>query len=68
MTNQLGEVYTLIEMLTEAILETDGFHKHKGQWRRKRNEKANSTGDAAGLRERASNSRAEARENTDKLE
>src|SRR5689334_1315562 len=37
--SELGQLCTLIQMLMNATLEAKGFHKHKGQWRRKRHER-----------------------------
>ena len=33
---EVAALCELIDMLTDAALVTAGFHKHKGQWRRKR--------------------------------
>lgn len=33
---ELGQVYALIEALTATTLRANGFHKHRGQWRRAR--------------------------------
>src|SRR3712207_1377909 len=32
----LAELETLLQTLTRAVLLSNGYHQHKGQWRRKR--------------------------------
>ena len=36
---QLADVGSALAVMTDATLYAAGFHKHKGQWRKKRNEK-----------------------------
>lgn len=33
---QLDTLAALVSTLTRAVLEANGYHQHKGQWRRKR--------------------------------
>jgi hypothetical protein len=36
---QLADVESVIAAMTHATLFAAGYHKHKGQWRKKRHEK-----------------------------
>ena len=36
---QLADVESVLATMTHAMLSVAGYHKHKGQWRKKRHEK-----------------------------
>jgi hypothetical protein len=40
----IRELAARSKVLTEAVLLASGYHKHKGQWRRKRANKSQTTG------------------------
>ena len=39
---QIGALGRLLNALVQAELQAQGFHQHKGQWRRKREQKTDS--------------------------
>lgn len=45
---QLATAEAVISALTNAQLSADGYHKHKGQWRRKRESKATASATRTG--------------------